>query len=190
MASYKEVQELRNTMLGWVLVASALLVLITGVAIPLSVPESKSSPGEDSETMILIPVIISVLTSAFMIFLFVTMKLKVEISDRGISFSFPPFIREKFYPRSQIHHAWVRKYSALAEYGGWGYRGLGKRRRAFNITGRHGIQIITNDGRDFLVGIQNPELAESTLKSMGLGVPPEKDWSPPGLKGWFSRKDS
>ncbi len=52
-------------------------------------------------------------------------------------------------------------YSPIADYGGWGIRGWGKK-VALNARGNRGVRLTLRDGRRVLVGSQRPEeLAEA-----------------------------
>jgi hypothetical protein len=57
-------------------------------------------------------------------------------------------------------HAEVRTYSPLREYGGWGIRGP-RKRRAYNVSGDEGVQLVLVDGCVVLIGSQRAnELAD------------------------------
>lgn len=86
-------------------------------------------------------------------------KLHTQIDITGIKTQFTPFsIFTKKYSWSEIQECYVRKYSPLREYGGWGIRGS-----AYNTSGNMGIQIITKDKDRFLIGTQKPEMVKRIL---------------------------
>ena len=95
--------------------------------------------------------------------LLLLVRLKTRIDNSGISAKFgEKFFRRKF-KWSEIKDCYVRKYSPLTEYGGWGIRGVG-RSKAYSTSGNYGIQIVTTTGTRFLIGTQKPEIAKETLK--------------------------
>mgnify|MGYP003150194450 FL=1 len=96
--------------------------------------------------------------------LFWKLKLRTKIDATGIKARFEPtsFFRKEF-KWNEISKCYVRKYVPVAEYGGWGIRGLGKT-RAYNVSGNMGIQIFTIDKKNFLIGTNKPEEANKVLR--------------------------
>lgn len=83
-------------------------------------------------------------------------KLEVQVDEKGISYKYFPFQRKyKLILWEIIEEAYVRTYSPIKEYGGWGIRGL-RKNRAINISGNQGLQLRFKDGCKFLIGTQNP----------------------------------
>jgi hypothetical protein len=56
----------------------------------------------------------------------------------------------------------------LTEYGGWGIKGT-KHDRAFNISGKQGIQLEFKDGNRLLIGTQKPQDVQKWL-AMNLNL--------------------
>lgn len=98
--------------------------------------------------------------------LFFIMKLETRISDKGIDVRFFP-IQQKFrhYSWDDLDQVYLREYSPLAEFGGWGMRysftGNG---RALNVSGRTGLQLVFKDGKKLLIGTQNSFEIEQLLE--------------------------
>lgn len=95
------------------------------------------------------------------------MLLRVEIRDDGIYYKYSPIHRKwRTIPFSKIKRAYMRKYSALKEYGGYGVRlGLGGKGRALNVRGNMGLQLEFNDKKsNLLIGTQKPEKLKEALK--------------------------
>jgi hypothetical protein len=101
------------------------------------------------------------------------MKLRIGIDPDGLTFRFPPFMKRVSHRWSEVEYAWVRKYDPISEYGGWGYRTL-RRKKAFNITGHFGIQVVLKNEKNFLIGIKDTEGAQACLTANGFGKPDEK----------------
>lgn len=101
--------------------------------------------------------------------LFFIMKLETRITDTGIAVRFYP-IQLKFrnYRWEDIEQMYVREYSPLGEYGGWGIRysftGKGK---ALNVSGRMGLQLVFKDGKKLLIGTNKPEDLMQVLSVIG-----------------------
>jgi len=186
MSGFHESRGLRESWVGWLVLGGGLVALISGLTATLIHVHEIIEAGKIYTDLIL-PLCITIAVFAFCLFLFLTMRLEIFIDETGIRFSFPPFIRKRDSPWPQIRFAWVRKYRAVGEYGGWGYRGIGKRRRAFTMGEKYGIQIVTNDGRDILLGTARPEVAAEALRLAGKGEPPADGWSMNRL-GFFLKK--
>lgn len=95
------------------------------------------------------------------------MLLRVEIRDDGIYYKYSPIHRKwRMIPYTKIKSAYVRKYSAFKEYGGYGIRlGLGGKGRALNVRGNMGLQLEFVDKKsNLLLGTQKPEKLKEALK--------------------------
>lgn len=111
---------------------------------------------------------------ASLIFLF---KLNTRIDEKGIYYQFFPFhLRLKIIPWTSIEKAYVRKYDAISEYGGWGLRsGFFWRKSkgtAINVSGNIGIQLDLNNGKKFLIGTNQEEQAKQVLQKYNSKIKP------------------
>ena len=105
-------------------------------------------------------VVLSVL--GLVILLFFILQLKTEIDEKGIHYRYIPFhFKDHTIPWNDIEKCFVRTYSPIMEYGGWGYRISLKRGKAYNVSGSKGIQIVLKSGKKILIGTQNG--SEATL---------------------------
>jgi len=102
-------------------------------------------------------------------FLFVVIRLDTQIRQDGVYVRFFP-VRLHFrkHPWGNIEKIFVRKYSPLGEYGGWGIRfSLSGKGRALNISGNKGIQLIFSNNSKLLIGTNKPEEATLALSNSG-----------------------
>jgi hypothetical protein len=101
--------------------------------------------------------------------LFWNIRLETTISNAGISVKLFPFhFKCKFIPWDSISKVYVRKYSPLREYGGWGLRyGFGG--KAYNIKGNMGLQIKSKDSSNLLIGTQKAEELADVLRRLEAG---------------------
>lgn len=131
------------------------IITISGLILAMIKSQQKSSG--------FIPVILLLVPTSLIFILIWRLKLKTRIDPSGIKTKFEPlgFTRKEFL-WNDISECYVRKYSAITEYGGWGIRGLGKA-KAYNVSGNMGIQIITKNNRKFLIGTQQPKQAEKAI---------------------------
>lgn len=115
--------------------------------------------------------VMSVNSLLALIFIFSKMKTKYDMM--GIDISFYPFmLKPRHIPWSDVSQAYIRKYSPLGEFGGWGLRYGGKKKgRAYNTRGNMGIQLIMQDGKKILIGTQKEDELLRYLDSLiGRGI--------------------
>jgi hypothetical protein len=101
--------------------------------------------------------------------LFWQMKLTTLITEDGIYVRFFPFhFKEKFFPWETITSSYVRSYSPLMEYGGWGikysFKGNGL---VYNTAGNVGLQLYFKEGDPILIGTQKGEEIKQVLAALG-----------------------
>jgi hypothetical protein len=101
--------------------------------------------------------------------IFMVVRLETIIKQDGIYVRFFPIQREyKQYAWTQINKLYIRKYSAIKDYGGWGLRmgriGIGN---ALNVSGNKGLQIETVDNYKMLIGTHKPEELAEVLNRIG-----------------------
>ena len=81
-------------------------------------------------------------------------KLTTRIDGEGIHYKFFPFHwKFKVIKWNEINKAYVRIYSPLSEYGGWGLKGgalwNGAKGKAINVSGNIGIQLELKMAKNF-----------------------------------------
>lgn len=135
--------------------ALVLFVLIGGIYENSEGFRSFENPG----------LILSFFAGIFPMVFILLLRLDTRIDQEGITTKFYPMgFSRKFFPWEKIDMVYVRKYSPIAEYGGWGIRGI-RRRKAYNVAGNIGIQIVTPDNKTFLIGTQQPDAAKAVVKN-------------------------
>lgn len=93
-------------------------------------------------------------------------RLDTQIIRSSIQVRLFPFQRSfKILTFDSIDRVAVRKYSPLAEYGGWGIR-YGANGKAYNISGNQGIQLVFKNGDKLLIGTNKPQEAANVLNSI------------------------
>ena len=106
-----------------------------------------------SNTVLLISSGITVLLTI----LFLIIRLDTQIKKDGVYVKFFPLnLRFKQFTWIQLSKCYVRKYSPIAEYGGWGLR-FGFGGKAYNISGNQGLQLEFKNKKTLLIGTQKPE---------------------------------
>jgi hypothetical protein len=97
--------------------------------------------------------------------LFLRMALEVAVDASGVCVRFRPFLTRRI-GFQEIEECAARRYRPILEFGGWGIR-VGWRKRAYNVSGNLGVQLVLAGGRRVLIGSQRPaELAAEILAGM------------------------
>ena len=74
------------------------------------------------------------------------------------------FILKKYFEWKDIEKAYIRKYSPVSEYRGWGYRvNIISQNGAINMRGNIGLQLELKNGKNVLIGTQQPQEIEAIL---------------------------
>lgn len=151
MRVFKEEQAFRQ---WWLILIIAVCLVV--MAIPVLENLDDSNPNF-WKVFRFIPILL-------ILVLFWVLKLNTSINHEGITARFEPFsFFKRHYNWNEINECYVRKYSPLNEYGGWGIRVLGKS-KAYNVSGNMGIQIVTKDKIKFLIGTNKPEEARKVIR--------------------------
>jgi hypothetical protein len=152
MRVFKEKQRFNQWWL-YAIFALVIVVIIGGIY-----KESEGFQNFEDPLFVLFS-LAAFLPMAFILFL----RQDTRIDSEGITTKFYPMgFSRKYFAWKEIEKVYVRKYSPLAEYGGWGIRGIG-RKKAYNSAGNLGIQIVTIDKKTFLIGTQKPDAARAVL---------------------------
>lgn len=156
---FREEQKFNQT---WVLIVVFVPVVLAWYAAIQQLILDKpfgSNPAPDTVLWI----IWAVFGIAFPLFFF-SVKLSTEVRYDGVYIRFFPFHREfRTLPFEAMKKYEVREYSPFKEYGGYGIR-YGKSGKAYNVSGKRGVQLELVSGRKILIGSQKPDdLAEAIL---------------------------
>lgn len=113
--------------------------------------------------------LIATILTALLTFLLINFRLDTIIKKDGVYVMFFPFhLRFKHYPWNNLTKSFVREYSAIGEYGGWGLRfGLFGKGKAFNISGNQGLQLEFTNGKKLLIGTNKPDQLTEALNKTG-----------------------
>lgn len=111
---------------------------------------------ENAEYFSRTELIISTAVPAVIFFLFFIIKLETKIDHLGIRVRLFPFhLQFKYFPWKNIDKAFIRQYSPLMDYGGWGLRlGMFGRGKAYTVSGDLGLQLVFKDGKKLLIGTE------------------------------------
>lgn len=120
-------------------------------------------PASDAELMVIFGLLV-LLTA-----MFISLRLETRIKKDGIYFRFVPFHGPfRYHSWDNLKQCYVRKYSPIMEYGGWGLRlGMYGKGTAFNVSGNMGLQLKLNNNKRILLGTRRPDEITQVLKKLG-----------------------
>jgi hypothetical protein len=101
--------------------------------------------------------------------LLLNFRLDTRIKKDGIYVRFFPLHLEfKHYTWDRLKKSYIRQYSPMAEFGGWGLRvGIFGKGTAFNVSGDKGLQLEFTDNKKLLIGTNKPDELSETLNKIG-----------------------
>ncbi|MBK0403483.1 hypothetical protein I5M27_10840 [Adhaeribacter sp. BT258] len=142
-------------------------ILIFAAGIPFfAIYHEMQKPEAFADGAVNAGLVLSMIVIIPLVALFMFIKLETRVTESGIAVKlFPLHLKFREFPWSEMEQIYVRKYSPLGEFGGWGLRyGFGG--LAYNIAGNQGIQIVFKSGKKLLIGTQKPEEAAASLKQI------------------------
>lgn len=100
--------------------------------------------------------------------LFCFLKLITEVRYDGLYYCYFPFhLSFRKISWGELKKYEVRSYHPIREYGGYGIR-MGKRGKAYNVSGHMGVQLELANGKNILIGSQKAgELVKAIDAALG-----------------------
>ncbi len=92
------------------------------------------------------------------------MNLRTAVFTDRIKLRYWPFFW-KTIPLADVQSARAVTFRPLRDWGGWGLRGLGKR-KAWTSHGNTGVLLELTDGRQFTIGSQRPQALAAALQTL------------------------
>jgi len=148
----------------WMMLIGINVLFIYGLYKQLIVGEPFGTNPASVTALILITIFIVLLTVFFL-----STRLETQIRADGIYVRFFPIhLSYRYFGWNEIRKSYIRQYSSIKEFGGWGIRyGIGGRGKAYNVTGGTGLQLEFIDNKKLLIGTQKSEELELVLNNLG-----------------------
>ena len=147
------------------------VLLITVGLIPVGIQIFQLSTAKDplSSSSDIFSFLLTCFAAILVFVLFFGTTLNTKLDEEGIHVRLSPFhFKWRFYPWDSIKSFQVRTYNPISEYGGWGIKGT-KHDRAFNISGKEGLQLVFKDENRLLIGTQkSQEMKNWLLNNLNL----------------------
>ena len=151
---FKENQRFNQPWL-WILLVVSVVLFLLGLVYGYSKEENPDGWG----------VACGLIAMILIVGLFLRLRLETRIDQYSIQFRYPPFINQwRKIDREIIQSAHIGKYSPWT-YGGWGIR-YSWNGWAYNVRGNTGIIIKKKNGRQLLIGTQQPLKAKEAIRSL------------------------
>jgi len=159
---FSETQRFKQWWL-WALLAGVNGILIFGLVKQVIFGQPFGAKPASDASLIVICGLMLLLT-----YLFVLLRLETRIKKDGIYYRFVPFHGPfRFHSWDTLQKCYVRKYSPILEYGGWGLRlGMYGKGTAYNVSGNMGLQLKLSNNKKILLGTRKPEEIAEVLKKI------------------------
>jgi len=119
-----------------------------------------------TNTGLIIMDIVITLVMTGVVWLVFSARLITNIKKDGIHIKYKPIhIKERIIKRETIERFKVRKYNPVLEYGGWGIK-QGSKGKAFNTSGKIGLQLWLKNEKKLLIGTKRPEAIKRAMNKM------------------------
>ncbi len=100
------------------------------------------------------------------LYLFFRAELTTEVRPSGLFLRYFPFHRTfQQIPLENLRSCQARKYRPIVEYGGWGIR-VGFARKAYNVSGNHGVELVYKAGNKLLIGSKKADQLATAIDSI------------------------
>ena len=155
---FLEKQKFRQWWLWTLLIITGILPII-GVFSHLVFPEAHVEEIIDSSTTTIFAAVM-----VFVIFLFLVMNLKTEITQKEINMNFFPFVKKKIEWKD-VKEAKVINYGFV---GGWGIRLFTDYGTVYNTRGNKGLALKLQNGKRLVIGTQREDELKSVIQKLKL----------------------
>ena len=103
------------------------------------------------------------------LYLFFRAELTTEVRSGGLYLRYFPFHRKfQQIPLDGLRSCQARKYRPIVEFGGWGIR-VGFAKKAYNVSGNHGVELEYEKGNKLLIGSKKAEQLAAAIDSIRRG---------------------
>jgi hypothetical protein len=161
-----ELQQFRKRWFWAILVPFSLfLIIMYGTGIYKQIFLGKTWGGRPvPDTVLVVGGVAVILIAIGFSTLFYLMKLVTLVRTDGLFIRYVPFVN-RMIEFSDIIRCEALTYRPIGDYGGWGIR-KGKKGRAYNVSGKRGVQLELSTGERLLIGSQRADELSKAIKSM------------------------
>ena len=163
-AYFRETQRLPGWVMALIILSagSSIAVFVSGMYVQLVRGEPWGSNPMTDQGLIAAGAVSMVIGIALIV-LFATLRLVTEVHADAVHIRFAP-MRPKRIPYDSISSAEVRTIRPIRDFGGWGVR-YRKGAKGYLARGNQAVWFSMRDGRDIVIGTEQPEQFESALRT-------------------------
>lgn len=146
----------------WLILIGVNVLCIIGCILQIGLKRPFGDNPVSDTGLIIITVVLFMVTVVLL-----SCALQTYINEEGVFVRYFPFqFRYKFYNWNTIRASYVRKYSPVREYGGWGVRVGFNATKAYTMSGNIGLQLILQNGKKVLIGTNRPDHLKRVLMKL------------------------
>lgn len=156
---FREVQRFPAWLRLLIVVSMALAIALAGFVLDSMFALDESLP----RSSVILTVALGMLLPAALSVLILFVRLETLVRPDGLYVRlFPLHIKFKKFTGDEIAEHYPCTYKPIRDYGGWGIRYGLKGKKAYNLKGNRGLQLVFKSGKKLLIGSQKPnELANA-----------------------------
>jgi hypothetical protein len=98
-------------------------------------------------------------------------RLETSVCDDGLHVHYHFLLVNRVIPYEDILDCRARTYRPIMEYGGWGVRWSLSHGKAYNVSGKRGVQLQLADGKKLLVGSQRADELADAINARRQALP-------------------
>ena len=149
----------------WILLIIAFANISFLISIYLFIADGQWGKNKTTDNVLVVGILLVAITTILLL----NFRLETRITQDGVFVRFFPIhIKLKHYAWNNLSKCFVRKYSPVREYGGWGIRiSLSGNGNAYNVSGDKGLQLELVSRKRLLIGTKKPEELNAVLESLG-----------------------
>jgi hypothetical protein len=142
----------------WTLIGVAFLVPVGIVLYQIGYQHSPFVPTD---------LLYQALPFTVLLVMFYLMRLDTVVDASGVSYQFFPFqVAPKRIEWSDVQQLYVRQYSPIKEFGGWGIRFGFEKGWVYSTRGNVGLQVVKKDGKKVLIGTNKEAELRSYMEQL------------------------
>lgn len=143
----------------WFRLSLAVTWIVTVIPVSISAYQEFQKSSQQNEQLYV--AFFTILFITGMMYFLSSFRLQTRIDTSGVHVRLYPKMRKwRFIPKEMIVKYEVKEFRPLREFGGWGAKKSWRRRsQSYTISGRTGIRLFLNDGKEVLIGTRQKQSA-------------------------------
>lgn len=150
----------------------SVVLAATAMCSPIVVVTAAGAAAEGFDTTSVVVLSIVVAGAALAVGAARRTAVVVEVDERAIVLGLVPFRRTRLLPED-VQAVDVIAVDGHPRWTGWGIKGCAHRSPGllYSVGGRHGVRVVTDDGRRFVVAVPQAQDARRAAEAVGRALP-------------------